>query len=274
MEIFHTLKSILKKRGYSTGVGDEGGFAPSLKSNGEALEVVLEAITKAGFKPGGHVFIALDPAASEFYDDEEKLYVFKKSGEPSDERADGGIVGRLGEAVPDLLDRRRPGRRRLGRLGADDRRSATRSSSWGTTSSSPTPASSGRHQQGIANSILIKLNQIGTVTETLDAMKMAADRLHRRDVHRSGETEDSTIADLAVGTEAGQIKTGSASRTDRVAKYNQLLRIEQGLGAPRAMAAGPHQAGEVGPSAIGCRLSALGRRQPAPPSRRSLLERP
>jgi enolase len=231
-EIFHSLRSSLRKRGLSTSVGDEGGFAPSLKSNRDALEIVLEAIANAGFKAGGDVFIAVDVAASELWDN--GRYVFRKSGEAprtveqmvemladwardyplasiEDGVAEGDWTGwklltqKLGDRVqivgddvfvtnPEILQR-----------GIDEK---------------------------VANAVLVKLNQIGTVTETLDAMTMASDAGYARIVsHRSGETEDTTIADLAVATNAGQIKTGSASRTDRVAKYNQLLRIEEALGS-------------------------------------------
>jgi enolase len=232
-EIFHALRGILKARGQSTGVGDEGGFAPNLRSNREAVEVVLEAITKTGLNAGVHVHIALDVASSELWAGAGR-YVFKKSGEPErsseemirmyedwlrqypivsieDGLAEGdwdgwkALTKALGDRVqlvgddvfvtnPDILKR-----------GITDR---------------------------VGNALLVKLNQIGTVTETLDAVAMARDAGYATIIsHRSGESEDTTIADLAVGTAAGQIKTGSASRTDRVCKYNQLLRIEEELGA-------------------------------------------
>ena len=234
VEIFHSLKSILKKKGYSTGVGDEGGFAPSLKSNKEALDVVMDAITKAGYTPGGNVYIAMDAASSEVWDDEKKMYVFKKSGEASrtseqmvdlwDDWTKNYPICSLEDALAEgdwdgwaLLTQRLGQRLQL--VGDD------------LYVTNPEIFKEGI-SKGIANSILIKLNQIGSVTETLDAVKMAADNGYTAVIsHRSGETEDSTIADLAVGTEAGQIKTGSASRSDRIAKYNQLLRIEQALGA-------------------------------------------
>jgi enolase len=233
-EVFHTLKGVLKKRGYSTSVGDEGGFAPNLKSNEEALEVVLEAITLAGYTPGDQIGIALDPAASEFYDQDKKKYVFKKSDNSertsqqmaefwgnwvrqypiisiedgmAEDDWDGwklitDLLGKKIQLVGDDLFVTNSARLRLG------------------------------IERGVANSILVKVNQIGTLTETLEAMKMAADAGYTAMVsHRSGETEDSFIADLAVATGAGQIKTGSASRTDRIAKYNQLLRIEEDLGS-------------------------------------------
>ena len=234
VEIFHALKGILKKRGYSTGVGDEGGFAPSLTSNKEALDVVMEAIGKAGYTAGGNVMIAMDAACSEMWDDATKSYVFHKSGEPT--RTPAQLVDMWEEWVTQypicsLEDGLAEGdwdgwallTERLGKkiqLVGDD---------LFVTNPSIFKEGISKH---IANSILIKLNQIGTVTETLDAIRMAADNGYSAVIsHRSGETEDATIADLAVGTEAGQIKTGSASRSDRIAKYNQLLRIEQALGA-------------------------------------------
>jgi len=233
-EVFHTLKAVLKKRGYSTSVGDEGGFAPNLKSNDEALEVVLEAITLAGYTPGDQIGIALDPAASEFYDKDKKKYIFKKSDKSertsqqmaefwanwvrqypivsiedgmAEDDWDGwklitDMLGKKIQLVGDDLFVTNSARLKLG------------------------------IERGVANSILVKVNQIGTLTETLEAMKMAADAGYTAMVsHRSGETEDAFIADLAVATGAGQIKTGSASRTDRIAKYNQLLRIEEDLGS-------------------------------------------
>jgi len=233
-EIFHTLKGVLKKRNYSTAVGDEGGFAPNLKSNEEALEVVMEAITKAGFKPGEQIGIALDPAASEFYDTAKKKYVFKKSDKSertSEEMVEfwAGwvkqypIVSIEDGMAEDDWDGWKTMTEVLGKkiqLVGDDlfvtnvQRLAT------------------GIEKGIANSILVKVNQIGSLTETLESMAMAAKAGYTAIVsHRSGETEDAFIADLAVGTSAGQIKTGSASRTDRIAKYNQLLRIEEELGA-------------------------------------------
>ena len=236
-EIFHTLKGVLKKRGYSTAVGDEGGFAPNLKSNEEALEVVMEAIRQAGYKPGEQVGIALDPASSEFY--QNGKYVFKKSDKSertSEQMADfwadwvakypiisiedgmaeddwGGwkmLTDKLGEKIQLVGDDLFVTNTARLKRGIDE---------------------------GIANSILIKVNQIGTLTETLEAMSMAASAGYTSMVsHRSGETEDPFIADLVVATGAGQIKTGSASRTDRIAKYNQLLRIEEKLGHDAAFA--------------------------------------
>ena len=233
-EVFHTLKGVLKKRGYSTSVGDEGGFAPNLKSNEEALEVVLEAITQAGYKPGDDISIALDPASSEFYDSASKKYVFKKSDKSersSEQMAEFWanwvrqypIISIEDGMAEDDWDGWKRLTELLGKkiqlVGDDLFVTNTARLEQGI-------------QKGIANSILIKVNQIGTLTETLDSMKMAADAGYTSMVsHRSGETEDTFIADLAVATGAGQIKTGSASRTDRIAKYNQLLRIEEELGA-------------------------------------------
>jgi enolase len=233
-ETFHNLKTVLKKRGYSTAVGDEGGFAPSLKANEEALEVLMEAIAKAGYTPGEQIAIALDPASSEFYDKDKKKYVFKKSDKSEKSAAqmvefwskwaaqypiisiEDGMAEDDWDGWKELTDA-------LGtkvQLVGDDL----------------FVTNSERLQQGIdkgiGNSILVKVNQIGTLTETLEAMRLAASANYTAMVsHRSGETEDAFIADLAVATNAGQIKTGSASRTDRIAKYNQLLRIEEELGA-------------------------------------------
>jgi enolase 1/2/3 len=233
-EVFHTLKGVLKKRGYSTAVGDEGGFAPNLKSNEEALDVVLEAISKAGYQPGEQIGIALDPAASEFYDTTKKKYVFKKSdkSERTPEQMVEFWAGWVQQypivsledgmaeddwdgwkALTDALGKK------IQLVGDDIFVTNTERLAMGI-------------EKGIANSILIKVNQIGTLTETLEAMKMASDAGYTSVVsHRSGETEDAFIADLVVATNAGQIKTGSASRTDRIAKYNQLLRIEEDLGS-------------------------------------------
>src|SRR3989441_12074186 len=231
-EIFHALRRILKARGQSTGVGDEGGFAPNLKSNREAVEVVLEAIGKTGMKAGHDVWIALDVAASELWAGGGR-YTFKKSGEPdltSEEMVrlyedwirqypivsiEDGVAEGDWEGWK-LLTRTLGGR---GQIVGDD-----------GFVTNPEILKKGI-ADGVGNALLVKLNQIGTVTETLDAVRMAADAGYGTIIsHRSGETEDSTIADLAVGTGAGQIKTGSASRTDRVCKYNQLLRIEEELG--------------------------------------------
>jgi enolase len=237
VETFHTLKSVLKKRGYNTSVGDEGGFAPSLKSNGEAIEVVLEAITQAGYKPGEQIAIALDPAASEFYDADKKKYVFKKSDKSE-------------HSSEDMVKFYADWARQYPIVSLEDGLSEDDWDGWKTL----TDELGGKIQlvgddifvtnidifqrgidAGIANSILIKLNQIGTVSETIDAINLARENRYTAVIsHRSGETEDTFIADLAVATSVGQIKTGSASRTDRIAKYNQLLRIEEELdGAAR-----------------------------------------
>ncbi len=230
-EIFHNLKDVLRSRGYSTGVGDEGGFAPNLKSNEEAVETILEAIEKAGYKAGDNVMLALDPASSEFYKDGK--YIFKKSDKrelSSEEMAafwadwsgkypiisiedgmaesdwDGwkSLTQQVGEKVQIVGDDLFVTNTKFLQKGIDEK---------------------------AANSILIKVNQIGTLTETLDAIELArTNNMTAVISHRSGETEDSFIADLAVATNAGQIKTGSLCRSDRIAKYNQLLRIEEDLG--------------------------------------------
>lgn len=232
-EIFHNLKKVLSDKGYGTAVGDEGGFAPNLKSNEEAIEVILQAIEKAGYTPGDDVLIALDPASSEFYNTETGLYEFKWSdGSTKDTDAmveywtdwankypiisiedgmaenDWDAWKKLTESIGDKVQL----------VGDDLFVTNTERLAQGI-------------ENGIANSILIKVNQIGTLTETLDAIEMAHKNSYTAVIsHRSGETEDVTIADLAVATNAGQIKTGSMSRTDRIAKYNQLLRIEEELG--------------------------------------------
>jgi len=233
-EIFHTLRGILKKKGYSTGVGDEGGFAPSLSSNQEAVDVVLEAVTQAGYKPGDNVYVALDVASSELWNDDAKNYEFKKS---KDKTRSADEMVRLYE---DWV-------RQYPIISIEDGLAEGDWDGWKTL----TTALGKRVQlvgddvfvtnpeiltrgisEGIANALLVKLNQIGTVSETLDAVAMARDAGYASVMsHRSGETEDTTIADLAVATNVGQIKTGSASRTDRIAKYNQLLRIEEELGS-------------------------------------------
>jgi enolase len=230
-EVFHTLKGVLKKRGYNTAVGDEGGFAPSLKSNVEAIEVILEAIQKAGYTPGEQIAIALDPAVSELYSDGK--YVFKKSDKSSkdsmqmvrfwsDWAKKYPIVSIEDALAEDDWEGWKALTKEVGdtvQLVGDDL----------------FVTNTERLQRGIdedcANSILIKVNQIGTVTETLEAIELARRNGYTAIIsHRSGETEDTFIADLAVATGVGQIKTGSASRTDRIAKYNQLLRIEEELG--------------------------------------------
>jgi len=233
-EVFHTLKSVLKKSGYSTAVGDEGGFAPNLKSNEEALQLILAAIAKAGYRPGEDIGITLDPASSEFFDSEKGKYVFKKSDKS--ERTPEQMVEFWANWV-----------RQYPILSIEDGMAEDDWAGWKLMTEAlgkkiqlvgddlfVTNVSRLARgiQEGIANSILIKLNQIGTVTETLAAMRMASQAGYTAVVsHRSGETEDAFIADLVVATNAGQIKTGSASRTDRIAKYNQLLRIEEELGS-------------------------------------------
>ena len=233
-EIFHALRSILKSRGLATGVGDEGGFAPSLKSNREALELVLEAVAKTGAKAGDDVFIALDVAASEFWVRDQGHYEFKKSGEPA--RDSQGMVDLYVDwcrqypiiSIEDGCAEQDWRGWRLLTQALGDQVQLVGDDVFVTN---PAILNEGI-AAGIANALLVKVNQIGTVTETLDAMAMATAAGYRCVAsHRSGETEDSTIADLAVGTAAGQIKTGSVSRSDRVAKYNQLLRIEEQLGS-------------------------------------------
>jgi enolase len=232
VEVFHTLKKVLKDRGYSTAVGDEGGFAPNCKSNQEALEVVLEAITKAGYQPGKQIGIALDPASSEFFSSGK--YIFKKSDKS--ERSSEQMVEFWVDwkrQFPEIIS-------------IEDGMAEDDWGGWKMLTEAlgkkvqlvgddlfVTNTTRLRRgiEEGVANSILIKVNQIGTLTETLASMQMAAGAGYTSMVsHRSGETEDPFIADLAVATNAGQIKTGSASRTDRIAKYNQLLRIEERLG--------------------------------------------
>jgi enolase len=231
-EIFHALRSILKSKGLSTGVGDEGGFAPSLKSNKEALEVVLEAIGKAGAKAGDNVFIALDVAASEFWKTDH--YEFHKSGEPA--RDSQGMVDLYVDwcrqyPIISIEDGCAEQDWKGWKMLTDALGSKVQLVGDDVFVTNPGILKEGI-AAGIGNALLVKANQIGTITETLDAMKIAKHAgYHCVSSHRSGETEDSTIADLAVGTAAGQIKTGSASRSDRVAKYNQLLRIEEQLGA-------------------------------------------
>jgi len=234
VEVFHRLKAVLHKRGYSTAVGDEGGFAPNLKSNDEAIEVILEAIAAAGYKPGEHVAIALDPASSEFYDKASGKYVFKKSDKSA--RTSEQITKFYVDWV-----------RQFPIVSIEDGLAEDDWAGWKHMTSELGGkvqlvgddlfvTNTVRLQRGIsekiANAILIKLNQIGTVTETIEAIEMARKAGYASIVsHRSGETEDTFIADFVVAMGTGQIKTGSASRTDRVAKYNQLLRIEEELGA-------------------------------------------
>jgi enolase len=234
VETFHHLKTVLKKRGYSTAVGDEGGFAPNLRSNEEALEVLIEAIGKAGYKPGEQIAIALDPASSEFYEKDKKKYVFKKSDKS--EKTSEELVAFWSSWVE-----------KYPILSIEDGMAEDDWDGWKKLTDALGKkiqlvgddlfvTNTERLQQGIdkgvGNSILVKVNQIGSLTETLEAMRLAGSANYTSIVsHRSGETEDSFIADLAVATNAGQIKTGSASRTDRIAKYNQLLRIEEELGS-------------------------------------------
>jgi len=233
VEVFHTLKDVLKKKGHNTAVGDEGGFAPSLKSNTEAVEVILEAITQAGYAPGEEIFLALDPAASEFFDSNKNKYVFKKSDKSehtSEEMtrfwADWIRQYPIVSLEDGLAENDWNGWAFLTKeLG--DRVQLVGDDLFVTN----TEILQRGIEQGVANSILIKVNQIGTVSETLEAIDLARRYGYTSIIsHRSGETEDTFIADFAVGTGAGQIKTGSASRTDRIAKYNQLLRIEEELG--------------------------------------------
>jgi enolase len=231
VEVFHTLKTVLKGKGYSTNVGDEGGFAPNIKSNEEAIEIVIQAIEKAGYKPGEEIFIAMDAAVSEFYED--GLYHFKKSDGrklSSDEMADYWTQWVAKYPIISIED------------GMDEDDWA----GWKTLTESVGKkiqlvgddlfvTNVTRLQQGIesqiANAVLVKVNQIGSLTETIDTVNLAKRNSYKSIMsHRSGETEDSTIADLAVALNTGQIKTGSASRSDRMAKYNQLLRIEEELG--------------------------------------------
>ena len=231
VEIFHTLKGVLKKKGYSTAVGDEGGFAPNLKSNDEALEVLLEAITKAGYKPGEQVGIALDPASSEFYKDGK--YIFKKSDKSersSEQMVEYWANWRRQYPIVSLEDGMAEDDWDGWKLLTDTIGSNTQLVGDDLFVTNTARLTRGI-ESGTANSILVKVNQIGSLTETLDAMLTASKNGYTTVIsHRSGETEDPFIADLAVATNAGQIKTGSASRTDRIAKYNQLLRIEERLG--------------------------------------------
>src|ERR1700757_905532 len=239
VEIFHALKTALKKHGYSTAVGDEGGFAPSCKSNEEAIQIVIEAIGAAGYKPGEQVAIALDPASSEFYDKASAKYVFKKSDKSA-------------HTSPEMTAYWTSWVEKYPIVSIEDGMAEDDWGGWKTLTNSVGSKTSQKKIQlvgddlfvtnterlsrgindGIANAILIKVNQIGSVTETIDAIELARKAGYNSIIsHRSGETEDTFIADLAVATAAGQIKTGSASRTDRIAKYNQLLRIEEELGS-------------------------------------------
>ncbi len=234
VEVFHNLKSVLKANGYSTNVGDEGGFAPNMKSNVEAIETVLQAIEKAGFKPGDEIMIAMDAASSEFYDEEKGFYHFKKS--TGDKLSSDEMVSFWKDwskkypifsiedgMAEDDWDGWKALTKEIGKrvqiVGDDLFVTNTVKLQKGI-------------DLGVANSILIKVNQIGSLTETINAVNLATRHSYTSVMsHRSGETEDTTIADLAVALNTGQIKTGSASRSDRIAKYNQLLRIEEELGS-------------------------------------------
>jgi enolase len=231
-EVFHQLKSVLKKRGMSTNVGDEGGFAPNLGSNEEAIQVVIEAVEKAGFKPGHDMYIALDAASSEFYNAATGLYEFESTGEK--------------RTSSEMVDYWKDWCQKYPLISIEDGLAEDDWAGWklatdelGKTTQlvgddlfvTNTERLSRGISEGIANSILVKVNQIGSLTETIQAVQMATSNGYTSVMsHRSGETEDSTIADLAVALNTGQIKTGSASRSDRMAKYNQLLRIEEELG--------------------------------------------
>lgn len=233
VEVFHHLKNVLKKKGYSTNVGDEGGFAPNIQSNEEAIETVLQAIEDAGYKPGNNIYIAMDAAVSELYDEKSGMYVFKKSNGKkftSDDMIDYWKKWVKKYPIISIEDG----------LAEDDWKGWTKltseiGGSVQLVGDDLFVTNVKRLQKGIdekvANSILIKVNQIGTLTETIDAVALATRNSYTSVMsHRSGETEDTTIADLAVALNCGQIKTGSASRSDRVAKYNQLLRVEEELG--------------------------------------------
>ncbi len=233
VEVFHALRSHLKKRGLSTGVGDEGGFAPNLRSNREAVDVVLEAVNKAGYRPGVDAYLALDVASSEFWTGGSR-YEFKKSGEPG--RDSEGMVALYVEwcreyPIISIEDGCAEGDWRGWTMLTKELGAKVQLVGDDVFVTNPEILTRGI-KEGVANALLVKLNQIGTVSEALDAIAMASQAGYASVIsHRSGETEDATIADLAVGTAAGQIKTGSASRSDRTAKYNQLLRIEEELGA-------------------------------------------
>jgi enolase len=232
-EVFHNLKSVLKAKGYSTNVGDEGGFAPNLKSNEEAIEVILQAIEKAGYKPGEDIYIALDPASSEYYIPEEKVYHLHKS--TGDKLTSSQMVDYWKDwankyPIISLEDGMAEDDWEGWKLLTD-----TLGNKIQLVGDDLFVTNIKRLQMGIdkkvANSILIKLNQIGSVTETINAVRLANNNGYTAVIsHRSGETEDTTIADLSVALNTGQIKSGSACRTDRICKYNQLLRIEEELG--------------------------------------------
>ena len=232
-EIFHALKKTLQGRGLATTVGDEGGFAPDLDSNEAALELLVEGIAAAGYEPGTDAFIALDPATSEIYRESDGAYVLEHEGRALIRRGDGRLLERHDRPLSGDLDRGRDGRGRLGRLGPAHRAPRRRAASWSaTTSSSPTPSACGAGSTpASATRSWSRSTRSGPCSETLEAITIAREAGYSVVIsHRSGETEDTTIADIAVGTGAGQIKTGAPSRSDRVAKYNQLLRIEEELG--------------------------------------------
>ncbi|MEY3983123.1 MAG: enolase [Bacteroidota bacterium] len=234
VEVFHHLKNVLKQAGYSTNVGDEGGFAPNIRSNEEAIETVLKAIEQAGFKPGSDIYIAMDAATSELYDPETGLYTFKKSDKRQLDKA--GMVAywkHWTEQYPILSieDGCAEDDWECWKMLTDAIGSKVQLVGDDLFVTNVNRLREGIHQS-VANSILVKVNQIGTLTETINAIQLATSNGYTNIMsHRSGETEDSTIADLAVAMNSGQIKTGSASRSDRMAKYNQLLRIEEELGA-------------------------------------------
>jgi enolase len=231
-EVFHTLKTVLKKKGYSTNVGDEGGFAPNIKSNEEAIEIVLKSIEEAGYKPGKDIYIAMDAATTEFYDEKTGMYTFKKSD--NRQMSSSEMVSYWKEwtekypilSIEDgLAEDDWKGWAELTKA-IGDKVQLVGDDLFVTNSKRLAKGI----EKGIANSILVKVNQIGSLTETIDAVNLATRNSYTNIMsHRSGETEDTTIADLAVALNSGQIKTGSASRTDRIAKYNQLLRIEEEL---------------------------------------------
>lgn len=234
VEVFHALKGVLKGKGYSTNVGDEGGFAPNIKSNEEAIEIVLQSIEKAGYKPGEEIFIAMDAAVSEFYDEKTGLYTFKKSDGKQLNSAEMAAYwtewvnkypilsiedGMAEDDWAGWAEHTKQLGHRIQLVGDDLFVTNVKRLQMGI-------------DQNVANAVLVKVNQIGSLTETIDTISLAKRNSYKNIMsHRSGETEDSTIADLAVALNTGQIKTGSASRSDRMAKYNQLIRIEEQLGA-------------------------------------------
>jgi enolase len=232
-QIFHHLKKVLKDKGLSTNVGDEGGFAPNLKSNIEAMDMVMKAIESAGYKPGIDVWIAMDAASTEFYNEEEKVYHFKKS--TGDKLTSSEMVGYWKDwcakyPVVSIEDGVAEDDWAGWKMMTDALGHSTQLVGDDLFVTNVNRLSQGI-EQGVANSILVKVNQIGSLTETMDAVEMAHKNGYTSVMsHRSGETEDNTIADLAVALNCGQIKTGSASRSDRISKYNQLIRIEEELG--------------------------------------------